>query len=525
MMQIGQMLQTAQGIVLFILVIGILVVVHELGHYLAARRFGVEAPEFGLGFPPRLFTFWKTNGLIQIQGRKIVVPKNFVLPEGVKLGAWVAYKTETQNGKQILTSITPIDEESRGLLHASQVQMLDRGTEFTLNAIPFGGFVRMNEDETSTAPNAFVSKPAWQRAIILIAGVTMNFVLAFLVFILLPMMVPQMVLAANTTIVHVSAGSPAANAGLSAGDVIVSVNGIDVNGSRQKMSNALAGNCGKPVTLGVERPSPRSGVERFEVSVTPRPSDDPPCIIGVAISQDVGAKIASVTPGSIADQAGLRPGDALVSVGDFSVLPENALVGILRDENALAAHILDHYKVNTTVIVRYIRDGNAQQTKITIPADLPASEATLGLSFHFGLLPAIADATQQMYTALTSVPRALRDMVSNLARGNNSGVLGPVGITQVVVEGAPSGGLPFIISIIGVLSLNLAIFNLLPIPGLDGGRLMFVLAEMILRGRKLDPRREGYIHLAGFVFLLMLIFVISYFDVTRVLSGKSPFGP
>jgi regulator of sigma E protease len=73
--------------------------------------------------------------------------------------------------------------------------------------------------------------------------------------------------------------------------------------------------------------------------------------------------------------------------------------------------------------------------------------------------------------------------------------------------------------------LNLAIFNLLPIPGLDGGRLVFVIAEMVTRGRKLDPRREQIIHLAGFVFLLMFIFVVSYFDVTRLLAGESPFGP
>ena len=109
-MQIGSMLQTAQGIVLFIIVIGILVVVHELGHYLAARRFGVEAPEFGIGFPPRLFTFWKTNGLLEIQGRRIIIPKKFVLPEQVRNGAWVTYKTETREGKEYLTAITPVDD-------------------------------------------------------------------------------------------------------------------------------------------------------------------------------------------------------------------------------------------------------------------------------------------------------------------------------------------------------------------------------------------------------------------------------
>jgi regulator of sigma E protease len=541
-MQIGQFLQTAQGIILFIVIIGILVIVHELGHYLAARRFGVEAPEFGIGFPPRLWTFWKTNGLIEIQGKRIVIPKKFQLPDGLTTGSWVTYKTETQKGKEVLTAITPIDEESRGDMTndrairpggvsaitrqmASQVQLLDRGTEFTLNAIPFGGYVRMNEDDSSNSPNAFVNKPAWQRGIILLAGVAMNFLLAFLVFIAVPMMVPQMTLAANTNIVRVNAGSPAAIAGLSAGDIIVAVNGVDVNGSRQKMANLLASQCGKEVTLGIERPNPRGPAERFDVQLTPRPNDDPPCIIGVAISQDIGAKIANVAPGSIGEKAGLRAGDSLVRVGDFDVLPDNPLTAILKDENALAAHVADHYKVNTIAILRYIRDGEPRETKITIPADIAPDQANLGLSFRFAFIPAIGEASTQMYTALTSVPRAFRDLFANLARGNSAQAVGPIGMTQIVAEGAPSGGLPFLITVIGVFSLNLAIFNLLPIPALDGGRLVFVFAEIITRGRKLDPRKEGIIHLAGFVFLLMMIFVISYFDVTRLLAGKSPFGP
>jgi len=516
-----------QTLPLFLIIIGILVVVHELGHYLAARRFGVEAPEFGIGFPPRLLTLWKTNGRIEIQGRKIVIPKNFSLPEGLKAGTWVTYKTETQNGKEVLRSIAPVDDESHSLAHASQVQLLDRGTDFTLNAIPFGGFVRMNEDDSSTAPNAFVSKPAWQRGIILVAGVTMNFILAFLVFIALAWWAPQAATAATTTIVGVLSNTPAAVADLRSGDTIVSVNGVDVKNNREKMLQQLVANCEKPVNLGIERLDQRGSAQLLQISLTPKPSGDIACAMGVRIAVDVGAKITAVAPNSIAATLGLREGDALVKVGDFTMLPADggAFGGRLRDEQDLAAHLADFYKVDSIVIVQYLRDGAPHETKVKIPADLSLEQANLGLSFHMTLPQAIGEASSQMYTALTSVPRALRDMVANMSRGNNAGVVGPVGITQIVAEGTPSGGLPFLISVIGVLSLNLAIFNLLPIPGLDGGRLVFVIAEIIMRGRKLDPRKEGYIHLAGFVFLLMLIFVISYFDVTRFLAGESPFGP
>lgn len=516
-----------QTIPLFLIIIGILVVVHELGHYLAAKRFGVEAPEFGLGFPPRVLTFWKTNGQIEIQGRKILLPKKFILPEQVKIGSWVTYKTDKQSGKEILTAITPIDDESRGLMQASQVQMLDRGTEFTLNAIPFGGFVRMNEDDSSGAPNAFVSKPAWQRAIILVAGVTMNFILAFLVFIGLAWWAPQAASAATTSIVSVIANTPAALADLRSGDTIVTVNGAPVKNDREKMLSELTANCEKPVNLGVERLDPRGVTQLRSLTITPKPSGDIPCALGVRIAVDVGAKITSVAPGSMAASLGLREGDALVKVGDFTMLPTDggAFGGRLRDQQELAAYVRDFYKVDSIVIVRYLRDGVPHETKVKIPADISDDQANLGLNFHMTLPQAFVEASNQMYTALTSVPRALRDMVANMSRGQSSGVVGPAGIGQIIAEGTPSGGLPFIISLIGVLSLNLAIFNLLPIPGLDGGRLVFVVAEMITRGRKLDPRKEGYIHLAGFVFLLMLIFVVSYFDVTRLLAGKSPFGP
>src|SRR5437016_4966716 len=106
----GSFLALLPFVPILLLMLILLVVVHELGHFLAAKRFGVEAPEFGIGFPPRLFTFWKTNGWIQIQGRKIIIPKKLNLPETVNHGSWVTFKTETPEGRELLTSITPVDD-------------------------------------------------------------------------------------------------------------------------------------------------------------------------------------------------------------------------------------------------------------------------------------------------------------------------------------------------------------------------------------------------------------------------------
>lgn len=512
-----------QSVPLLLILLGILVVVHELGHFLAAKRFGIEAPEFGVGFPPRLWTFWKTNGVIEIQGRRIIVPKNFTLPEDLRAGSWVTYKTETRQGKEVLTSISPVDDESRGLLIASQVQLVDHGTDFTLNAIPFGGFVRMNEDDTSTQPNAFVSKPAWQRFIVLIAGVTMNFVLAVIIFALLTYWIPPTNFIATTTIASVGGASPALAAGLRAGDTIVSVDGVNVRGDREALLRELTPKCNTEVQLGVERTDTRLGMQNLTIPLTPRQYRELPCAVGVVLYVPAGVRVAQVAPGSLAASAGIVPGDYLVKVGDFStVTTPGEYVYRGETEAELAKQVTDTYRVKTNALVEIIRDGKLETLRMTIPGRVSAAEGDLGLGFDLNPLEAVQESTAQLSEALQTLPNALRNIASNLGRGQDPGVVSIVGMTQIVAEATPVGGLPFILNFLAVLSLNLAIFNLFPIPGLDGGRILFVLAEMVMRGRKLDPQKEGLIHLAGFVFLLMFMAVVLYFDVTRLIAGRSP---
>lgn len=522
----GSFLALLPFVPILLLMLILLVVVHELGHFLAAKRFGVEAPEFGIGFPPRLFTFWKTDGWMQIQGRKIIIPKKVTLPEVVNNGSWVTFKTETVEGRELLTSITPVDDESRGLAAASQIQALDRGTEFTLNAIPLGGFVRMNEDESSTSPTAFVNKPAWQRGIILVAGVVFNFIFAFVAFAILAMFIPQLSNpVANTTIQGLVANSPAAQADLRVHDTIVTVNGVDVRNNREKMVSVLGTTCNVPVTLGVERPTARN-IENLQVQLTPRPSGDLPCALGVLIGQELGVQIAQVKPGSLADQAGLREGDALARIGDFSMIPPEAqTLTQVNDEKALAKFITDHSKIRTTLIATYVRDNEAHEVKITIPENLPADQADLGLSFHLNPAQAVAASADTMYSAITLLPRTLSRAFTSSLAGQNSGLIGPIGMTQVLQQTVPTAGFVAIVSLLIEFSLSLAIFNLFPIPGLDGGRLVFVIAEIITRGRRLNPRIEAYIHLAGFAVLLMLVVFVFYGDITRIIAGRTPFNP
>src|SRR5215510_6875207 len=118
----------ASTIFYFLLVLSVLVLVHEIGHYIFAKRAGVRVEEFGLGYPPRALQFWKESGWIQVQSKKIVIPRKFPLPSDIHVGSWVTYKTQSENGREVLSGITAVDADSRGLVAASQVQDLDPGT-------------------------------------------------------------------------------------------------------------------------------------------------------------------------------------------------------------------------------------------------------------------------------------------------------------------------------------------------------------------------------------------------------------
>ena len=105
--------------------------------------------------------------------------------------------------------------------------------------------------------------------------------------------------------------------------------------------------------------------------------------------------------------------------------------------------------------------------------------------------------------------------------GGTPQVTGPIGIAQITGEVAREGGLVSVIGLAAVISLSLAILNILPIPALDGGRLVFVIIEWARRGKRISPKREGLVHLIGFAIIIALVVVISYFDIVRLVDGQS----
>lgn len=345
-------------IVSFVVVLSILVFVHELGHFIAARRSGIIVEELGFGYPPRV----------------------------------------------------------RTLFHWREIPV-------TLNAIPFGGFARMKGEDGTTGPGSFTSVSKRKRAATLLAGPTMNLLMAIVCFALAFMLGwPQSQPEPGSRIVAVAPGSPAEAAGIQVGDTVVQVDDTPLVDWRD-LTDYTEHHLGDEVRLVLQR-----GEERLTVRLTPRLNPPPEeGAMGIAISQAT----------SIAVQK--------------SSVPKAILLG--------AEATGDFIYITLRVPVMLIQ----------------------------GLIPAAA------------------------ARP-----IGPVGIAQIASDAVQSSvamGWWFpVLQLMGILSAALAVTNLLPLPALDGGRLLFIVLEAV-RGRRVAPEREGAIHLIGMALLLTVMILVTYQDI------------
>jgi len=366
----------------FIAILVVLVLVHELGHFLVAKRAGITVEEFGIGFPPRV------------------------------------------------------------------ASVMWRGTRYSVNWIPLGGFVRMlgedgdvevkrlreqgmNDAQVEQAmAGAFNRKPVWVRFVVLFAGVAMNFILAASLF-AVAFSMPLQVGEGPLTVTDIQPDSPAAQS-LEVGDVITGVDGRTFERSND-LTEYVRDHGGEEVQLQVERDG-----EQIDVAVTPR----------------------IVTPEDRAQ--GIGP------VG-FGYDPQR----IVEEPSAVT-----------------------------------------------GPIEAIARGTGAAWTLAIQIPGGLADAVGGLIGLNPEApdARGPIGIAQEtgrVLEAPLVSQLFFV----GLLSINLAVLNVLPFPPLDGGRIAVVAVEAVRR-RKLPAEREALIYLTGFAVLIALVILISIQDIQRLITGS-----
>lgn len=437
------LLSNGTNLIVFVVMLGLLVLVHEVGHFVVSKRLHVPVLEFGIGLPPRL------------------------------------------------------------------VRLMKRGeTEYTLNALPIGGFVRLMGEDDPNVPGGFATAAPSVRASVLLAGVTMNLVLAFLALALGAFFTPPYAEVHTTRIAAIAENSPAALAGLRVGDTIVAVDTQDVKGDYYALSRLLRQNAGRQVMLSVVR-----GAQTLDpIPTVPRvnpPAGEGP--LGVALNGWLGLRVSSVESGSIAERASVRAGDVLV----FFVDPLKGRP--LKDQGELAQFTTTHpgWKIEWHIARS---DKLLDPIIVQIPDALDPKDATLGLDLQTSLFDAPWQAAQQMWQIAATIPVLLSQAVTGSVPANS--FVGFIGIYQATSEVAQRGGSIALIRFLGLLSMNLAIVNLLPFPGLDGGRLVFVVLEWLRGGKKVAPQKEGLVHLVGLAILVGLMLVISFFDIQRLLSGQ-----
>lgn len=347
-----------------VIAIAILILVHEWGHFYSARKLGVKVEEFGFGFPPRLYSRMK------------------------------------------------------------------HGVRYSFNALPFGGFVKIfgEHGEGEGDKKSFVSRPAWQRFIILGAGVGMNLVAAWVFF---------------------SLGS-------------------------------LAG--------------------------VPQLADGP--------TDGIPVSVIAVLPDSPADRAGIKFGDQILEMRSDEVSLRIEREKDVRD-------FVDAYRgEEVTLVIR--RAGEIKEIRATPRASFPEGEGPLGIAmgrlmvektvWYLAPFEGLKTLGRSIGGVIEGFGAILKELV--VERKTSVSVSGPVGIF-FFADDMRSLGAAYFFQFIGILSVNLAVLNFLPIPALDGGRILFLAIEKI-KGKRIKPEIENLVHGIGFAFLVLVMILVTYHDLARI---------
>ena len=448
-------------VVRFVIVIGILILVHELGHFFVARWTGVGVERFSIGFGPVLLR-WR--------------------------------------GKE---------------------------TEYVLSAIPMGGYVKMVGEENPLeggggpvydSTKAFALKPLWARFLIVFAGPAMNLVLAAVIFAVVLATLGRAVWPA--TVGKVADNSPAALAGLQTGDTIAAVNGRPV-AYWEDLDRALAGSAGRPLELRVRH----DGAERT-MTVTPRLRSVPdPVFREPRESWDIGAgpqllpMITSVGPRSPAERAGLKPGDVVLSVAGQPLYTHEDLLEAIRTRPGQSFTLTierEGKPLTVTVTPEPVKERLPTGEEVTV-GKIQAGLAPKTVRFEpYGPLTAAWQGTVKTWEMTVLIAKGLWKLVSRQIDLSNIG--GPIQIATETTRQA-NDGLVSVAMFVALISVNLGVLNLLPIPMLDGGHLLFFGIEAVL-GRPLSLRKREVAQQVGFVLLMVIMFFALYNDLTRLNAFK-----
>ncbi|MBB6675550.1 RIP metalloprotease RseP [Cohnella nanjingensis] len=420
-------MQMVQVVFLTVLVFFVLVSIHEFGHFYFARRAGVLVREFAIGFGPKLFSIKRgetryTLRLLPVGGFVRMAGED---PEVVEVQPGQTIGVRIKDGEVNRIYLDRLDERTNILRGEVKSIDLERDLHVTLDVdgdiqrypVHRQALILSKGRDTQIAPvdRQFGSATAGKKAMAIFAGPMMNFILAFVLFAVYIQLAGVTVEPVTKTFVNkVNAGSPAEQAGLKKGDLIVSIEGDPIAGDSDKLVKKIGASAGKPMHWIVERGGK-------EVPLT-------------------------ITPDEKTGKAGFYP------------VPE-------------------------------MRRAGAGET----------------LKFAGNAMVDSTKTIMEGFRKLIFGEFKIDDLGGPVRTAQVTGEIAQQGITQLTMWGA-------------ILSLYLGIFNLLPIPALDGSRLIFIGIEAV-RGKPIDPNRESLVHFIGFAMLMLLMVVVTYNDILRLVKG------
>jgi regulator of sigma E protease len=345
---------TIELIIEFVIALGVMIFIHEFGHFIVCKLMGIEVEEFGFGYPPHALTLFEAGG-----------------------------------------------------------------TKFTLNWLPFGGFVRPKGEQDPEVAGGMAAANPWKRIAVLLAGPTMNLILALVLFITIYGIIGSLPDRNRVQLVGIVQNSPAEAAGLQSGDILVSVNGIPIHSL-----DAV-----KPIIMD-------------------------------------------------------NPGESLTFV--------------------------------------YERDGVSHQVSLT-PQENAGAAPTVGIYMNYPMKPfTLWEAIPESFNSMVDYIKELFSMIGQMIQGQSSssegGLVGIVGMFRLytsVREGAGTPGIPTIVNVFlffASISISLGLINLLPVPALDGGRIVFALPEIIIR-KRIPPKYEVWVNFISFALLILLMIIINAHDI------------
>ncbi len=430
-----------QTILPFLFVLGVLIFVHELGHFLVARWYGVKVLTFSLGFGPKL------------------------------------------------------------------VKVTRGDTEYCISIIPIGGYVKLagesSEDTPSGDPSEFLSKSKWVRVQVYLAGPIMNILLALILTTAILTQGADVPLYRSSppVIGLVAADGAGARAGLQVGDRVLRVNDSAVE-TWDQFDMAVLPKANQELTLAIERNG-----SYLDIKVTPDLAGDIVDFGELNVGPRLRPQVAQVLPGQPAEKAGILTGDVLVAVAGEK--------GLTREQ------VIERIQKSAGVPITFTIERGGVPQDVTIVPEKNGDVGVVGVSISGAetrrvdpdLVTAMGMSATQTWEAAVLTVTTLAGLFTTETPVNN--LVGPVGIARMSGATAQLGWLP-LLGLMSMISLQLGLLNLMPIPILDGGHITIIALEGLAR-RDFSVKVKERILFAGFALILMLMVTVVFNDVVRLI--------